>query len=632
MPQNGFDMIIVKERPYDKCMTGNPIAYELYSALAAANQDIYFEVRIMFAYAHTLFYAELVRFPAYPTNGTAKINIQDFLDGKLDFDLPAFNADERDATVSPNQTGLFYIEFREILTGGSDNPAWDSSEDDYKKFVMKGGLSYFKYRGDNFWENYFDDNNPFLTWQKSGRLARKQDRQYLAFLNTTQLPSWEIPEVVGPSLWASAKAYYTDGTESDRIYHAVTPANNYQHGINFIPAGCDQWGLQTLEPGKKIWKWDIQMYYTSESDGTRAALNEPYIFEADNRNNYENYLLQFRNSLGGLDAILLRGVIEPHQNYTYEEQARTFLNDYFSGEYISPARVIANAKEKTIWKADAGWLPKEDQDRIRDMNLNRNAWWDVGDNDKWWPVNILSPSFKQRTSEDTKWQFPVEFSLAYEGDKYYTPNAVILGDRVFASNVCAAEITNIDIAVDTSGPTATITVDFSYPVGLVNYTYQIIGVHADPVLANTADLPLVIGGLAKETSFVIKLRPKCSNDVLGRIFNASFNTIGAGGGGSGGGGGGGAFAGEITNDSAVDENVLIMVDGDTVFDGFIPGSTTDNFTIDNYANVTAVITLEHTATGALISGDGGTYHGVVSGNTITFTNITITNGCVITYF
>src|SRR6185503_17096888 len=135
-------------------MSGNPIMYELYSAIAATNPEVYFEVKIKFAPAYNLFYSELVTFPVVPTAGTAKFDIKDYLDGKLEYRVPDFNVDERVATEARDHTGLFYIEFREILTVGTD-PAWNDSESEYKKFVMKGGLSYFKYRGDNFWENYF---------------------------------------------------------------------------------------------------------------------------------------------------------------------------------------------------------------------------------------------------------------------------------------------------------------------------------------------------------------------------------------------------------------------------------------------------------------------------------------------
>jgi hypothetical protein len=623
-------MIIVNERPYDLCMSGNPIGYELYSALAATDADIYFEVRIKFCYTHTLSFATLVTFPVYPVAGIAKFDIKDFLDGKLAYDLPEFNAEEKDATLAPNHAGKFYIEFREILTAGSD-PSWNDSESDYEKFVMKGGLTYFTYRGDNFWENYFNDNNPFLTWRESGRFARMQDRMYLAFLNVDTLPSFLIGEEVIPAaLWASAKVYYTDGTESARQYHEVPPDQAYAYSINFIPAGCHQWSLQDLNPAKQIHKWDIQMYYTSAADGTKTELNDPFIFEADNRNDYNNFLLQFRNSLGGIDPILLRGDIDPNLNYNYTEQQRTFLTDYFSGDYITPARIIANSTEKVIWKADAGWLSKEEQDRLRDMNLERNAWWNVGNNDKWWPVNIITPSFKQKSSGDERWQFPVEFSLAHDGDKYYTPGAIDLGDRVFASNVCTAELSAIITTVDTSGPTATMEFSFTYPGGLTEFRYQIPGVHAEPIDAEVTDLPITITDLALEQSFVLKLWPVCSNGVRGRLYSAAFNTIGDGGSGSGGTGGSGNST--VENQSGEGENVLITIDAVEVFDNYLPSGDTGLF---NQADgtVDVVMTLEHTATGATLTTDGVEYDDpVISGNNVTWIGVIMVDGCAITYF
>lgn len=518
-------MIIVKKRPYDRCMSGNPIMYELYSALAASNPEIYFEIGVWFAPAYDLSYTLLATFPVVPVAGTAQFDIKDFLDGKLEYKVPDLNANEKLATEAKDHTGLFYIEFREILTAGSD-PSWNSTETDYKKFVMKGGLSYFKYRGDNFWENYFNDNNPFLTWRESGRLARTKDRMYLAFLNTLELPSWDVPEVVGPTLWSSCTCFYTDGTNEAAIYAEVTA--NAKDVINFIPAGAKQWGLPTIDPTKRIHRWEIQMHYTSAAIGTKTALNEPFVFYADNRNDYKNVLLQFRNSLGSTDPLLVRGVIEIHLNYTFDEQDRTVLADYFDGKLISPSRIIANAKEKVIYRGDAGLLAKEEQDRLRDMMMDRNAYWEIGG--KWWPVNILTPSGKLTDSDKTEWPFPIEFSLAYDGDRYYTPPSVDLGDRTFKTNVCAAELEDITHDVDTSGPTATDEIMFVFPPGLLHYSYQIPGVHADPIVANTADLPLVIAGLALEQLFTIKLRPICSNGVIGRVFESAFNTIGDGGG------------------------------------------------------------------------------------------------------
>lgn len=616
-------MIIVKKRPYDRCMSGNPIMYELYSAVAATNAEIYFEVKVMFTPAYNVSFAELCTIPVVPVNGTAKFDIKDILDGSLEHNVPKFDVDERLASEARGHTGLFYIQFREILTAGSD-PSWNDSESEYKKFVMKGGLSYFKYRGDNFWINYFNDNNPFLTWRESGRLARTKDRMYLAFLLDRVLPSFEGPEVVPAALWASCLCYYTDGTAADIIYKEVL--DNYEWSFNFIPAGATQWGLPALDASKKIHKWEIQMWYTSDVDLNKTALNEPFVFYADNRHDYKNVVLQYRNSLGGLDPLLLRGVIEQSQNYSFDEQDRTVLADYFDGDLISPSRIIANAKEKVIYKGDAGLLAKEEQQRMRDMKLDRNAIWDISK--KWWPVNIVTSSFNLTSSDKNEWPFPVEFSFAYDGDQYYTPDAVDLGDRTFKSNVCEAEITNITHDVDTGGPTATDEINFTYTPGLLKYTYQVPGVHADPIEANTADLPLVLTDLALEQVYSIKLRPLCTGDILGRVFESGFNTIGAGGGGGGGTGGS-----TITNNSIYGRTVIVKQDGVEIYSSYIPAGGTDAFDPDDLPNTT--IELEFvmfTPSLSLLESDGNDYAGTITTDKITFSNVAINGGCVINYY
>jgi hypothetical protein len=439
-----------------------------------------------------------------------------------------------------------------------------------------------------------------------------------------QLPSWAIPEVVGPDLFASAKAYYTDGTESARQYKEVE--NNSENMVNYIPAGADQWELQLLAPAKRILKWDIQMYYTSASDGTKTALNEPYYFYADNRNDYKNVMLQFRNSLGGLDGLLVRGVIDHNLNYEFDEQARTFLADYFSGDYITPARIIANSRENKIFKGDVGPLTKEDQERIRDLNLERNAWWEI--DDKWWPVNILTQNVKQKTTEDDRWSFPIEFSFAQHGDKYYTPDAIALGDRTFATNVCEAELTNITTEVDTSGPTASVQIDFDYTLGLLQFSYQIVGVHEDPVVANTGDLPITVNDLPLDATYALKLRPICSNGVIGRVFNAGFNTIG-----EGGTGGGGSGESEITNESGIDiETCVITSDGDEIYNGSLPAGITDLYTAPDETDVDVEVTIGFMPSACKLVSDGVEYWGIPKPAGAEFHHVTITGGMIITIY
>ena len=619
-------MIVVKQRPYTYCMTGNPVAYELYSALAAANANVYFEVKIRFTSAYNIFWVDGITFPVYPVNGTAKFDIKDILDSLLEYETPVFDANEKLASEIKKQVGNFYIQFRELIPNAT-SPSFDDTESFFPKTIIKAGMNYLKYRGDNFWVNYFEGNNPFLTWQESGRLASLSERMYLGFFLTLDLPSWSIPEVVGPNLWQAMQVFYTDGTSSAVMY--VDLPANYKHSLNFAPCGADQWSLNTLDPSKKIWYWKTRMEYTSANDGTKTPLNDWFIFYNDNRNDYNSITLNYRNSLGCIDSARVRGVIEKNLNYSYDQQARTFLPDYFSGDAITPAVIIANSKEDVIFKGEIGHVSKNTQERLRDLHLMREVWWEIGK--KWWPVKLLTPSGKMKTSDDHLWSIPIEFGFAYAGDHFYTPD-IDLGDRTFDDNVCSAEIVTFGVDVDTSGPTASAEFTFTRtPASVAQYTYQIIGVHADPIVANIADLPLVINGLAKEEDFIIEIRPICSNGIYGRKYEFPFNTVGDGGSG-GSGGTGGSGNSQVNNNTALTQAVVIKVNDVVVFSGSVPEGGQRIFNVADTADAEVEMTLDTGPAVAELFTDGGTnYHGLILANVVTFSNVNIVGGIQIDF-
>src|ERR1051325_5153059 len=158
--------VVVKRRPYEFSWSGNPIHYRLYSAEAAADSSIFFEIKVMFKNIADAGYSDVVTLPYYPVAGQADINIQDIIDSKLEFQLPAFDVNEKLFTEAPKQTGNFYIQYRQLSVAVPD-PSWSDSEKDFARYAIKGGIDYFKWRGNNFWLNYFiAPNYPFFTWQK----------------------------------------------------------------------------------------------------------------------------------------------------------------------------------------------------------------------------------------------------------------------------------------------------------------------------------------------------------------------------------------------------------------------------------------------------------------------------------
>lgn len=405
--------ITVNKRPNDRNWSGNPIHYLLYSADAESDSTIYFEIRVKFKRQDAAAYSTIVTLPYKPVAGTAKVDIQDILDGLLEHELPYLPSSG--SFPSPNfstkATGHFYIEFREITTAEPD-PEWDDSEDANERFVIKGGLSFEKWRGDNYWVNYFDLVKPWLTWQESGRMKAASELVWLAFLNLTDTDISQIK--------VQLTVTFTDGsTNVSNIDFAVQ-----ENQIGYFPAGYEQLDLASIDPTKTVHYWQLQVVKVSTNP--TEPLTTPHIFYLDNRQDYNDVTLHYRNSLGGLDSARVRGVIEYNAQRDFSQIERIVLHDYFTEHYINGRIGADNSTEQLIYKGDIGHLGKEEQDRLRDIHLKREVWW--GKQEKWLPVMLLTGTQPLRKSTDKLFAMPIEFTIASGGNYYYTPENVNLQD------------------------------------------------------------------------------------------------------------------------------------------------------------------------------------------------------------
>jgi hypothetical protein len=606
--------IEVRRRPFEHSFSGNPIHYQLFSDAAAADASIYFEVRVLLKYITDADYSEVIILPHYPTAGKADVNIQDILDSKLDFKVPEFNDDETVYSTAERQTAKYYLQFREV-TDDSPDPAWDDSELEFERTVLKGGLNYFTYRGNNYWLNYYNDQKPFLTWQQSGRLTSLRERMYLAWLNSVS---------VADSLPVRVDIFYTDGTTDFITFNL----GGHKDSIIYIPAGATQLGLPDLSD-KTIYYWEIKV--TSIIDGGAAIdVSESFRYYADNRNDDNDITLNYRNSLGGLDSVRVRGVIEHGLNYDFAEQDRTVDPDYFDGDAITAKRVIANSKERKIYKGDIGYLTKEDQDRFRDSHLIREVWWERSI--KWWPVVILTPSQKQMRTDDDLFSFPLQFALASDGDNYYTPDAVDLGDGSFTSNVCRARFLDVEVTIDLSGADALITLTWSTtdPDNVATqYTYQVIGVNDDPIIADLTTGSLVFH-LPKDDVFEMEIRVLCPNNVPGKKTVLTIDTNAPEGGGD-------SLNSAVFNFSSTASDYDIKVNGVSVKTGHMnpyeSGFTGYNgFHVDDVSDVTVTIELGFNPATPVLNVGTTLYHGTVAAHVVTFTHVNIIDGFQIRLF
>lgn len=508
--------IVITKRPYGRSFSGNPVHYELTSATASTDSNIFFEFRLMFRLIGDALFTEVGRMSWFPTGGVAEINVQDMLHSQLIWQVPAFPADEKTVQRADQQTGQFYIEFREI-TPTDQNPAFDTSELDFIRTIIRGGINFFKWAGNNFWVNYYNVKKPFLTWQLNGRLSGIQERMYLGYLcNDDGMTSVVI----------RARVTYLDLSQ-DLVELPFSPVLDC---LYYVPSGAFQWGFDQLAAaaGKSIYYWEIFIVNLSDP-ASPQTVSEVFKYYADNRNNLNDITLHYRNSLGGLDSVNVRGVVDESLDYNYQEQDITFKPDYFDSHVITAQKLITETQEQQTWKGDIGYLEKEEQDRLRDAQIQRDVYMKTGS--KWWPINIITKNLKLKSTGDMKFSLPIEFTLGYGGSGYYTPKSIDLGDGVFTSNVCQAYMYNVDFSISFTDPNATagnvvgtLSAQEADPQNAsTKFHYRING--GAWVDANYSDLPLKIQVPANQANQTLEYQTICTGDIVGKKNTVSFTTV-----------------------------------------------------------------------------------------------------------
>lgn len=621
--------IQVTKRPYEFSFSGNPVLYELYSAQAAANSSIFFEVKLRFAPMGGAF-TDVVSVPYSPTEGYAKINLQDLLHSQLKNELPTFSTDETAIHAAPAQSGRYYIEYREI-TAANPEPSWDASEKDMERLVVWGGIDYFRFRANNFWVNYYNSvspdtaENPFFTWQLSGRMAPLSERMYLLWFNTTSLPA--------SSLQVRVTVTYTDGTTAqvNKDFPSAVRGVGY-----FIPSGAEQWGLPALST-KDIWYWTVQVRNTAAGVPVSVA----FKYEGDNRNDYKGITLHYRNSLNGLDSIRITGVVEKNLTYSFTEQARTAEPDYYNGHYITPQSEVVDVRERQPYKGDIGHLGREEQDRLRDAQLIRQVWmvkWN-----RWIPVKILTAQFNQESSLSSRWTMPIEFELAYEGGRFYTPGSVELGDAVFESNVCQARLTGITISAAVAPGLSEVTINATEEdpqVASTSFRYRVL--YSDGTVRwpwetlTYSQLPIIVE-LESDLTFTLELQSICLNNVMGVKTTSLIDTRTATGGSGGGAGGGSSTANSlIRNNTFMGTEFSLNIAGLELVDNYVGAYSSLGVTSPNHTNIEVMMILrELSPSSVVLVSNGVTYEGAIEYDpnfdiwVVRFTGVTISGGFTI---
>jgi hypothetical protein len=441
-------VITLIKRPYPRNWSGNPVIYKFYSDDAKNDIDIIFEVRIVFkTAAFSAAYVTLAPIPLTPVEGMAALDISQILHAQMDYTVPGLGGGF--VTESTKQSGIFYIEYREYNFNTSVAGPWITTEQLSTREIFKGGIHPFLWQANNYWLTYYNTRFPFLTWQKNGRLAGPDESLYLAWLNLFPTPNGNIQAFI--------RVTYIDGTSVDTNYLI----NGFSNRVYLLAAGIKQLNLTALQPTKTIWYWTLTVHDTTVP-ATPVALSETFKFHADFRKDYNHTVLHYRNSLGGLDSVRIRGVIETVVNLEGSDSETAAAPDWFYTTPLPRFDTSLPHREMPMYKGDIGHLEKNEQDTLRDAFLNREIWMEK--NGRWWPVKLLSKQYRLRATIDKRFTLPIEWMLADAGSFFYTPDNVDMGSGTLLDNVCAAIVIPGGAVSTYAGDNLTASVNWTYTV------------------------------------------------------------------------------------------------------------------------------------------------------------------------
>jgi hypothetical protein len=406
--------------------------------------------------------------------------------------------------------------------------------------------------------------------------------------------------------------FYTDNTTANTSYSVY----NLKLGYRFsLPAGIQQLGLTALQPTKTIWYW--QCWLEDTSAGGMGIVTEKFTYVLDNRNNYNNLEILYRNSIGGLDTVRVRGVVTKALDYQITTSQRSAAPDFADSSSLPALERTDPATEQLRYKADIGYLAKDEQDRFRDCLLNREAY--MVKYGRFWPLNIVQGGFELNRSDGMKWNFPIEFTVADSGSEYYTPD-IDLGDAEPSSNVCATSVNITGTTITHSGGLATVVFAFNVAGSGTGLRWKVPGfqdIWQNIAFAASGTVSIAV---PDGSNISLLMQAACSADNYGPVASYAVNTDP----------GLPADNSTIYNNIPVNTTWELKVNGTTVNSGTVNALNYDGFYFGPVTSAAVVLILASVNPVQVDMEIGGVmYTASLSGGTATWSNITAPAGVTI---
>jgi hypothetical protein len=151
----------------------------------------------------------------------------------------------------------------------------------------------------------------------------------------------------------------------------------------------------------------------------------PQRFYLEFRKFTETKDLVFVNSVGGIEAIRLRGLIDANADYTQTSAQKIETPEYFTNGILDAQTEDIVNFEQESFTGDTGFMPKENLDRLRDLiNASKLKKAFEIKNNRLIPINIRSKTIQWYTNRQSLFSIALQWQYAFT-NQYFTPAGLI---------------------------------------------------------------------------------------------------------------------------------------------------------------------------------------------------------------
>ncbi len=298
--------------------------------------------------------------------------------------------------LRPNSTAEYRVEYYEQY-GNPIVPGIITRSDSF--YALYGGISksqeaVYNQNASSFWHK-LTYNLYFLTWQPKYKTVTFHQVEKLYFLCQTEMTRISL----------RFSYYLLDGT------------SHLSQALSSIDLPPDKGVVElTISPWQVFYNEDYADtldYFEVWIEYRAERISELRTFKID-RTYYENerYFL-FLNSLGGYDTIRVTGDQEDALEYDRTDIDKTLPAGF---KYMDHESATGFVKETVTYKANTGWINRDQLSWLRELFLSKQVFQIKGD--KLMPVVVSSTKVAQRIDKEYMYSLDFEYRRSLESEFY----------------------------------------------------------------------------------------------------------------------------------------------------------------------------------------------------------------------